>query len=307
MKPVLTLFPSRRLGGVLLGVMLLLAACRGGVESPTPTPAFASPVPAQPTQTSTPFQPSPTPQPLAARVNGEEITLTRYQAELARYQAAVGTQLATEDEQRVINDMIDRTLLAQAAAETGFKVDATAVQSRIVQLISQLGSDQALVDWMASNGYTEESFRADLAQSLAAAWMRDKIVSSVPTTAEQVHARQILLYNSEDANKALAELSSGKDFAALAAQYDPVAKGDLGWFPRGYLTDQKLEEVAFSLQPGESSQVIETKIGYHVLQVIERDPSRALDPDARLTLQMQALGKWLADRRANSEIQILLP
>ena len=305
MKPVPLPFPSRGLGGILLSVMLLLAACRGVVETPTPVPA--TPLPAQPTQTSTPFQPSPTPQPLAARVNGEAITLARYQAELARYQAAVGTQLATEDEQRVINDMVDQTLLAQAAAEAGFEVDAAAVQSRIEQLIAQLGSDQALVDWMAANGYTEDSFREDLAKSLAVAWMRDKIVSSVPTTAEQVHARQILLYNSEDANKALAEISSGKDFAALAAQYDPVAKGDLGWFPRGYLLDQKLEEAAFSLQPGETSQVIETKIGYHILQVIERDPARKLEADARLTLQMQALEQWLADRRANSEIQILLP
>ena len=305
MKPVPLPFPSRGLGSILLSVMLLLAACRGVVETPTPVPA--TPLPAQPTQTSTPFQPSPTPQPLAARVNGEAITLARYQAERARYQAAVGTQLATEDEQRVINDMVDQTLLAQAAAEAGFEVDAAAVQSRIEQLIAQLGSDQALVDWMAANGYTEDSFREDLAKSLAVAWMRDKIVSSVPTTAEQVHARQILLYNSEDANKALAEISSGKDFAALAAQYDPVAKGDLGWFPRGYLLDQKLEEAAFSLQPGETSQVIETKIGYHILQVIERDPARKLEADARLTLQMQALEQWLADHRANSEIQILLP
>jgi hypothetical protein len=66
-------------------------------------------------------------------VNSEAITLARYQAELARYQAAVGTQLATEDEQRVINDMVDQTLLAQAAAEAGFEVDAEAVQSRIEQ------------------------------------------------------------------------------------------------------------------------------------------------------------------------------
>jgi hypothetical protein len=41
--------------------------------------------------------------------------------------------------------------------------------------------------------------------------------------------------------------------------------------------------------------------------VIERDPQRPLDPDARLKLQMQALQSWLAKERSQSEIQILSP
>ncbi len=290
---------------MILCASLVLAACRG--ERISPTPLHTSQVTVNPTQTATPFQPSPTPQPLAAMVNGEAITLARYQAELARYQAAVGTQLATEDERRVIAEMVDQLLLAQGAAEAGYQPDAAAIQARLDQLVAQLGSDQALVDWMANNGYTQDSFREDLARSMAAAWMRDRIAASVPAAAEQVHARQILLYNSEEASRVFADLSSGKDFAALAAQYDPVAKGDLGWFPRGYLTDPKLEEAAFNLQPGETSQVIETKIGFHILQVIERDPARPLEQNARLTLQMRALEKWLMDRRANSDVQILLP
>lgn len=305
MKSVPVRFPTRQLGWIIPCLVFILAACRGETTSPTvpPTPQ-ATP---NPTHTATPFQPSPTPQPLAAIVNGESITLERYQSELARYQAAVGTQLATEDGRRVIAEMIDQLLLAQGAAEAGYQVDAAAVQARLDQLTAQLRSAQALLDWMATHGYTPETFREDLARSMAVAWMRDQIAAGVPAVADQVHARQILLYNSEDATRVLADISSGKDFTALAAQYDPVAKGDLGWFPRGYLTDERLEEAAFSLQPGEISQMIETKIGFHILQVIERDPARPLDPDARLTLQMRALEKWLMNRRATSEIQILLP
>jgi parvulin-like peptidyl-prolyl isomerase len=86
-----------------------------------------------------------------------------------------------------------------------------------------------------------------------------------------------------------------------------VAKGDLGWFPRGYLLDQKLEAAAFELQPGEQSGVIETSIGFHILQVIQREMARSLEADARLALQTQALREWLSERRAQSEIQILLP
>jgi peptidyl-prolyl cis-trans isomerase C len=288
---------------------LFLAACGSVAPSPKPSSptAASSETPALPTQTLTPFLPSPTPPPLAARVNGEAITLEQLQAEVSRYQAAVGTQLATEDEQRVLDDLIDQTLLAQAAYAGGYTLDEAALQERIAALVERLGSQQALIEWQAANGYSEESFRQDLTRAVAAAWMRDQIAASVPLTAEQVHARQIRHYNPEAAAEALAQLRSGADFAALAAQVDPIGKGDLGWFPRGYLLDKKLEEAAFSLEPGEYSEVIEASTGFHILQVIERDPAHSLEPDARLTLQYQVLEAWLQERRAQSEIQVLLP
>ena len=83
--------------------------------------------------------------------------------------------------------------------------------------------------------------------------------------------------------------------------------GDLGWFPRGYLPDKKLEEAAFSLQPDQFSAVIESPAGFHILQVLERDPQHPLSPDARLALQTQAVVDWLAQRRTQSQIEILLP
>jgi parvulin-like peptidyl-prolyl isomerase len=261
---------------------------------------------ASPLPTTTNVPPSATPQPLAAQVNGEEISLEQFQAELARYQAAVGTELATEDQQKVLDDLIDQLLLAQGAAEAGFTVDEQTLQTRLDALVESLGSPEALANWMEEQGYSEESFRRDLSRSIAAAWMRDQVIASVPETAEQVHVRQILQLNAAEAEGSLAQISSGADFGQLAAAADPLTGGDLGWFPQGYLLDPKLDEAAFSLQPGEHSQVIQTGAGYHILQVLERDPERPLDPDARLVLQSQALEDWLAARRSQSEIEIFI-
>ncbi len=44
------------------------------------------------------------------------------------------------------------------------------------------------------------------------------------------------------------QLQAGADFATLAYRYDPLTGGDLGWFPRGVLTQPAVEEAAFSLQ-----------------------------------------------------------
>ncbi len=285
-------------------VMIPLGSCSKPGPSPTVSP---SDIPPSPTLTLLPVLPSPTQAPLAATVNGEAISLTEYQDELKRYQMSVGTELATEDEQRVLNELIDQLLLAQGAAQAGYHADEKAFQERVNGLAARLGGDQALGDWMAANGYDETSFRQSLARSMAVAWMRDQIAAGVPQAVEQVHARQILLYNSEEADGVLAQLRSGAKFTDLAAQYDPSAGGDLGWFPRGYLLDPKLDEAAFSLQPGEISEVIQTTAGYHILQVIEREPSYPLDPEARLALQRRAVADWITARRSQSQIQVFVP
>ena len=301
--------------GWQLSMLAIMAACgtttlthtptepEGGTATPTPTTAVPTALPT----------PSLTPVPLAAMVNGEGIPLEEFQAELARYQNALnsGTNLATDvnsdASQLVLNDLISQVLLAQEASAQGFVQDEAAIQARWDQLASQAGGNQALEVWMTNNGYTIEGFRKALTRSLAATWMRDQILSAAPATAEQTHARQILLYNSTQANEVFAQLQSGQDFITLAKKYDPVNGGELGWFPRGYLTENVLEEAAFSLAPGQYSPVIQTPLGYHILFVIERDPSRLLEPNARLILQEQALSDWLQQRRAQSNIQITLP
>ena len=179
-------------------------------------------------------------------------------------------------------------------------VDEASVQTRMDELAAQLGGMQPLADWMAAHGYTEAQFRQALGREMAAAWMRDQIALGVPETADQAHARQILLYNSEQAEQVLALLQGGQDFADLAEDYDPVTGGDLGWFPRGYLLSSAVEEAAFSLQPGQYSGVIETPLGFHIVQLVERDPQHPLSPDARQALQASG-SEQLAGRTPQPE------
>ena len=307
-----------------MAVLILLvsiggAACGNGNRKPTetsPTDALSTPNP-QLTQTQsveTPtlesIPPSDTPLPLAALVNDESIALAELQAELERYRQAQeesGQTPSENAEEIVLNELIDQVLLAQAAYQAGFVLEETDLQARIDQLATQSGGIQALTDWLTRYGYTETDFRSALARSLAAAWMRDQVIMAVPETAEQVHARQILLYNEEEAQQVYDLLQSGQDFITLAYRYDPLTGGELGWFPRDYLFVPAVEEAAFNLQPGEYSPVIETELGYHIVQVIERDPLHPLAPDARQTLQVQILQEWLTQKRNQSEIQVLYP
>lgn len=300
---------------VLLWVVLLalgMAACKpAGSTTPAPSapagePPQVSSAPATQAE-ATPTPVTPTAQPLAAIVDSWPISLAEYQAELAQYQAALGTELAAEDEQHVLDELVNQALLAQAATQSGFTVEPALLDERTQQLVQQLGGQAALDSWMKRYGYDAETFRQALRRSIAAAWMRDQIAASVPRSAEQVHARQILLYNADQANEVLSLLRAGNDFGNLAVQYDPLTRGDLGWFPRGYLLDPDLEAVAFSLEPEAYSEIVETLAGYHILQVLERDAQRPLSPEALLALQSQAMRSWLEERRSQSEVQVLLP
>jgi peptidyl-prolyl cis-trans isomerase D len=103
---------------------------------------------------------------------------------------------------------------------------------------------------------------------------------------EQVRARHILVRVPEDADAeteaaarermdAIVErIREGADFVdvALEVSEDPGSKdqgGDLGFFPRGRMV-KPFEEVAFSLEPGATSEVIRTSHGLHLIRVEER-------------------------------------
>lgn len=296
------------------GVMLaLLSGCRR-VEATATAPSTSDtvPLPAHVEQTplASPTQPEPsaTSLPLAMKVNGLEITLAEYEAELKQFSAArAGAELSAEEKQQVLDNLIEQALLAQAAFQQGYVLSDAQLEERITQLSAQIGGAEALSAWMQTNGYSEPSFRLALARSMAAAWMRDQIIAQLPRVAEQVHARQILLYNSEEADQVYALLQGGNDFGNLATKYDPVTRGDLGWFPRGYLADRKLEEVIFALQVEAFSPVVETLAGYHIVQLLEREAQRPLSPEALLQLQIQAVQDWLEEHRSQSQIELFIP
>jgi len=285
---------------LLFAVILAITAC--GEATPAPTATLET--------TPTSEMPTSTPIPMAFTVNGEGFTAAEFDAEMERYtadQVALGrTPTAEEATQVVLDDLIAQVLLAQGAQEAGYVVDDGTLQSRINALVTKLGSSDALTQWQTEHGYTDETFRVSLKRAIAVAWMRDLVASQVPDAIEQVHAQQILVFKEETAQGILNQLESGADFDTLAAAYDPITRGDLGWFPRGYLLESVVEDAAFALQPGQISGVIASGVGFHIIYVIDRETSRLLAPEPLLALQKEAVTAWVKTQREQSAI-VLAP
>jgi len=283
-------------------LVLGLSAC-ASVSTPEPAPTVI-------VATFTPAPPTPTSEPMALTVNREGITVTEFDAEIQRYvsaQTALGKPVdQSVVENTVIDDFIAQLLMAQSARTNGFVLDEAGLQGRIDSLVSSLGGADVLSTWENEHGYSDQTFRSALKRAGEAAWMRDRIISDVPSTAEQVHVQQILLYNQETAQNFLLQLNGGADFDELALRADPLTRGDLGWLPRGYLLNQQIEDVAFGLDVGQYSDVIITDVGFHIVKVLAHDPARPLSPDAYLTLQEQALKNWVEQQKQLADV-VLAP
>jgi len=247
---------------------------------------------------------------MALTVNGEGITLVEFNAEVARYTVAQTALGQTVDSAAatgaVIEDSVAQLLLAQAARADGFALDDVALQARIDALAAQIGGAEVLSQWRSAHGYSEQDFWSGLRRAAESAWMRDKIISTVPSTAEQVHVQQILLYNQDTAQSFLTQLNGGADFNELALRADPLTRGDLGWVPGGYLLNSQIEAAAFSLEVDQHSAVIATEVGFHIVKVLARDLERPLSPDAFLALQDLALRNWIEAHRAQANV-VLAP
>ena len=285
-------------------ILIILTACSFNPSKATETP-FSS------VATDTLGIPTPTQPAMAIQVNGEGVWLVEYQASLQQFQQAqtsLGTQYTdAEARQMVIDDLVNQVLLEQGAIAAGYQPDSVEVQARMDSLASQIGSQEDFQTWLQNNFYTTEIFKQSLARNIAADWQKQQIRSQVPTAADHVHARQILVYSSDKADQIYSNLQAGAIFQTLAFQYDPLTGGDLGWFPRGYLTQKSVEDAAFSLQPGQYSAVIQTEFGYHIIEVIERDPAYPLSADALQVLQKVAVADWIVQQKANSTIEVLIP
>jgi len=146
---------------------------------------------------------------------------------------------------------------------------------------------------------------------------------------DEVHARHILLQiptlaDEEDREKIrnraediASEMQDASDEAfstrAKEVSQGPSASkgGDLGWFRRGAMVPE-FEKVAFAMQPGETSGVVKTQFGLHIIRVVAK---RHIDPNSlqanrdKITrilsdVRMQEqLPRWIASLRAEADIQ----
>ncbi|MEA3460220.1 MAG: SurA N-terminal domain-containing protein [Chloroflexota bacterium] len=290
------------------------------IERPTSAPPPTL-TPAATASVSTPFPATPTTPPVAV-VNGQPISMADYQHRVAQFQKALIEQgLDPESEEgkaglegvrlQVLEQMIDEVLIEQAAVREGIVIPEEELEAEIQKEIEIAGGRESFEKQLEAGGIKYEDYEEVLRRGMLTLALMERITGAIPTVAEQVHARHILVGMEEEAKEILARLQKGEDFALLAKRHsqDEFTKengGDLGFFPRGGLIiAPELEEAAFALSP-RGRKIVRSEWGYHILEVLEKDTQRPLSPERLNEMRRSRWTQWLYEQREKATIERFL-
>jgi parvulin-like peptidyl-prolyl isomerase len=143
-----------------------------------------------------------------------------------------------------------------------------------------IGEQKAVAAGVDKQRSVELQIKLEQARILAQSYAQEQLADKMKATDAEVDAyiaQHPELDNKANRSKAedvLKRVRAGEDFAKLAKEFstDPGSKekgGDLGWFGHGQMVPE-FEQAAFALKPGQVSDLVQTKFGYHIIKVDER-------------------------------------
>lgn len=317
-------------------VALLLAIAAGVVAAPAkPAPAKAAPAKPSPKAAPTPAKPAPAKtvdrakllaqfktapnSAVVAVVNGQKITKGDLMADLWDWQAP-----------SVLDEMIQQTLIKQAAQKKGVSLTEKDINARVEETKKRMPPDQSFDEVLARYGITKANFLARTKSGLLAERIVEKDIN--PTDADYaqfIKASHVLVRiqpgkdederkKNEDAakekiDKIAAEIKGGLDFAEAAKKYSEDEQnkdkgGDLGWFKRGRMAPE-FEKAAFDLKPGDVSEPVKTFYGYHLIKVTKLGKDATAEEKAELRDQIvreqkgMKMPQWYQNLRSSAKIE----
>jgi len=321
---------------VLLFVVACSKSPAKDAATATPPPAAGAATATQPAPDAAPIKPVPEKLPeVIAKVNGETVSRKEVEDYVHNLEGRAGGPIPAEQRDRIYRDIIDQIvgykLLVQEVKARNVAVSDADVTARIAEVKKQFPSEDLFMQTLIDRKLSLEQMKADARRDIAVARMIDaEIASKVGLKPmqvedfyknnpdqfkqpERVRASHILISFPEGADAAakaqakakaqqiLKDVKSGKDFAALAKQHsqDPGSAqngGDLGFFQQGQMVGP-FNDVAFSLKPGATSDLVETQFGYHIIRVAEKQPGRTVP----LEEVRPKIEQYLQERNKESE------
>lgn len=238
---------------------------------------------------------------VVARANGVEITLAHVLAlrEMLppQLQAAPGDRLFPA----LVNQLIDQELIAQSmAAEALSPPDRARLENQTRAFLSGVAL-QAQV----SRAVTDESIAVAYAAFVEAYGAAEPV--------PEWNAAHILVRTEEEARAAAEAIAGGRDFGDLAREVstDGAARqgGDLGWFGPGMMIPE-FEEAVRALEPGQVSEPIQTRFGWHLVRLADRriasvPPLEQMRDQLIEELQREVVQSMIGSLRGTAQVEDL--
>ena len=340
---------------VAIGACKKAPAAQSAAAAATPPTAAGQGTGTPPGAPAPPAPPKPVPSQLpavVARVNGEDVKKEEFEAMIKGMEMQAGQQIPPDRRDEILRNALDQLvtyrLLSQESKARGIKVDDAEVDAKINEVRGRFQTQAAFEKALKDRGTSVEELRKDARNDLSVSKLMDAEVAAIPGPSdaeakdfyaknperfkeeESVRASHILIRvdaNADAATKAKAKATiesvlkrakAGEDFAKLAQQYSQDGSaaqgGDLNFFPRGQMVPE-FSNVAFSLKPGQISDVVTTQFGYHIIKVTDRKPGRVVPfeeaaPQIKQFLEGQKKQEhadaFIAGLKKKSKIEVLI-
>ncbi len=193
-----------------------------------------------------------------ASVGGRRLEIVPFQTYVGEVTGEAWQAVSARVSSRLLDQYLDQQVVLEAARRRDLDLSAVATAIHPSEV-------QWLLDEMC--GPASEPSEDDI--------MTEVGREAEETRPARAHVRQLLLDSQEQGAEALRRLAAGEDFVEVSRQLSraPNASdgGELGFFDQGSLPPE-IDEVIFSLAPGEYSEPVQGPSGYHVFQVLEVVP-----------------------------------
>ncbi len=200
-----------------------------------------------------------------ATVNGSDITEREIGAILQVIPGANYSQMTKEQQNKVIDQAIEKKLLGEKALKAGMEKEP-----EFQTALKSVKRDLALELWMKKQFEAIKLKDSELKDF----YKSNKSMFQKPETAK---AKHILLKTEADAKAVIKELKGGADFAGLAKTKSTgpsgPSGGDLGWFDKKRMV-KEFSDAAFALKKGTyTKKPVKTQFGYHVILLEDKKPA----------------------------------
>jgi peptidyl-prolyl cis-trans isomerase C len=324
MKNTTTLLPG--LATVLgLGLMPLAITAQDAPPAPkSPEAPAATAAPAAPAAPGAPGEaPAERPQlketDIVLEVDGTPITVldvrelftARYGRQFESMPAEQRAMIEPQIQQMVMNELIQKTLLTNAADKEGMKATPEEVESSLKEIAAQIPEGASLEEFAKTAGVSLDRIRQQISTDTKVRKLYEKVTADVAAPAEadvkkyfdehpeefeqkaSVDAAHILISTQgiEDpaqlaakekiAKELRAELvaKKGENFAEMAGLHSDCPSkaqgGDLGEFEKGQMVPE-FEKAAFAQEVGVIGETIKTDFGYHIIKVNGKKEAKTL-------------------------------
>lgn len=243
-----------------------------------------------------------------------------------------------------MKNLVDSELRAQDAEAKGIKIPSKILDEEYNKMVVKFKTKEKLVEAYQSAGLTQKSFKRMIERKLLAEKGRlaevDNAVSISPDKVQKYYSTNVARYSKpeefrashilikvdpaatteektalkEKTEKLLKRIQAGEKYEEIAInESDDLSKikgGDLGYFHAGQ-TVAEFEEALLKLKVGETSGVVESMYGFHIIRLTEKRAPRQipfdeikdkLEKDLIASEKKQLLENWMARLYKNAKI-----